>query len=186
MRSWAVIAATRPLRLMEASGRVDLQCANIQVRFKVRSQPRTQLQSCRAANCGEARIAHSQTTATRHPRQCNCSIDRRSRATFAANLSFQNSALFLGVAAFRQPSCRCQKHPCTNTAAPNLLSAKSGEPGRLRTSMRNRKPAANSSDRRALSGSVSLRLIARMFWRRAVVGSDMVAPMEPLTDACCT
>lgn len=82
-----------------------------------------------AALSMEAR-SHSQTIITRQPAVFNCSTAAASRATFLLNFSIQNSVLDLGVVATLQPSCRCQKQPCTKMTVRYFVRTMSGFPGR--------------------------------------------------------
>lgn len=101
------------------------------------------------------RIAHSQTTATRQPSARRSSTALPSRATVAANFSLQNSWFEDGTAASLQSLCRCQKHPCTKTAASKRGSKMSGRPGKSRACRRYRNPSLCSRFRRSNSGLVS-------------------------------
>lgn len=97
---------------------------------------------------------HSQTVATLQPASIRDWRDRSSRSIFLANLSAQNSGLVEGLVAFGQPGCRCQKHPCTKTTAPNFGNTRSGLPGRSFRWIRYRSPAACSALRSLSSGRV--------------------------------
>ncbi len=120
--------------------------------------PRSQRSSCRATTSTPAclRRAHSQTVATRQPAWSRSWRLRRSRSIFASNLALQNSWRVVGVVAYGQPVCRCQKQPCTRHTAPNRRNARSGVPGSLRSCSRNRIPRAWMARRRATSGRVFL------------------------------
>lgn len=69
---------------------------------------------------------------TRQPRRSKAREVSRSRATFRSNLLCQKPTLDLGVEALRHPACRCQKHPCTNSATRYFGNTTSGVPGRSR------------------------------------------------------
>jgi hypothetical protein len=88
---------------------------------------------------------------------------------FALNFSLQNAAFLVGLVVRAQPSCRCQKHPWTNTTHRLARLAKSGLPGRSRLCTRNRRPKAWASLRTASSAEVPLCLIRPM--RAEVAGS---------------
>jgi hypothetical protein len=57
------------------------------------------------------RSSHSQTVITRQPSLLSALVVLRSRSTFWLNFFNQNSRLLLGVYAYLQSKCRCQKHP---------------------------------------------------------------------------
>ena len=120
------------------------------------------------------RRAHSQTVATRQPAWSRSWWFRRSRSMFASNLAFQNSWRVLGVVAYGQPGCRCQKQPCTRHTAPNRRNTRSGVPGSLRSCRRNRSPRAWMARRRATSGRVFLLPIPAIM-RERVARSTMSA-----------
>lgn len=113
-------------------------------------------------------ISHSHTVIGVQPLRCSARMFRPSRLTVPSNLRCQNSELDLGVAANLQPGWRCQKHPCTKIAARYFGSTISGRPGRSFTCSLNRKPLRCKNRRTAISGPVSLPLIAAMFRERAV------------------
>jgi hypothetical protein len=91
---------------------------------------------------------------------------RLSRSTFPLSLASQNCCRVFGRTEFLHPLCRCQKHPCTNIAAPCRTRTMSGRPGKFRRLSENRKPSRWSTDRTRLSGRVSLPLMRLMFQLR--------------------
>ena len=99
-------------------------------------------------------VSQAQTTTLRHPRRVRSSIFRWSRATLAANFPCQNSVLVLGVVAWRQPGCRCQKQPWTKTATCRRAKTMSGVPGRPRPCNRYLRPRAHRAFLTISSGSV--------------------------------
>lgn len=103
---------------------------------------------------GDCRIAHSQTTPTRQPTPRRARIAAWSRSRLPASFLSQNSARDLGSWKDEQPSCRCQKHPCTNTAARHFGNRRSGFPGSDFECRRKRKPFLQSNRRIASSGFV--------------------------------
>ena len=120
--------------------------------------PRSQRSSwCVTASTAAClRRAHSQTVATRQPACSRSWRFGRSRSMFASNLACQNSRRVLGVVAYGQPECRCQKQPCTRHTARNRRNTRSGVPGSLRSCRRNRRPRAWMARLRASSGRVFL------------------------------
>ena len=98
-------------------------------------------------------------TRTRQPRARNASSLSRSRATFRLNFSDQKPILVLGSQANRQPSCLCQKQPCTNTTDRYLGNTRSGRPGRSFRCGRKRNPRRCAVRRTTTSGTVSRPLI---------------------------
>ena len=88
------------------------------------------------------RSAHSQTIATLQPSSSSRCRLRSSRSMLELNFSSQNSARVVGVVAYGQPSCRCQKQPWTKQTARNRRKTRSGVPGRLRSCRRYRSPRA--------------------------------------------
>jgi hypothetical protein len=112
------------------------------------------IRAARRASTSGLRAWHSHTTKVRHPAFLSARSWRRSRATLSANLAFQKDALLIGVVAYLHPRCRCQKHPCTNTAARCRAKTISGLPERDRECRRNRSPAACRARRTTISGLV--------------------------------
>ena len=149
--------------------------------------PRSQRSSCCAiATAACLRNAHSQTIATRQPAWSRSCRLRRSRSVFASNLARQNSWRVVGVVAYGQPECRCQKQPCTRHTAPNRRNTRSGVPGSLRSCRRNRSPRAWMACRRASSGRVFLLPIPAIM-RERVARSTMSAifvPARPTEERC--
>ena len=145
--------------------------------------PRSQLSSC-CATCDAAclRNAHSQTVATRQPARSRSCRLRWSRSVFASNLARQNSRRVVGVVAYGQPACRCQKQPCTRHTAPNRRNTRSGVPGSLRSCRRYRSPRAWMARRRASSGRVFLLPIPAIM-RERVARSTMSAIVVPARPA---
>lgn len=74
--------------------------------------------------------------------------------------------LLLGITAYLQPSCWCQKQPCTKMTVLYFGSTISGLPGRSLRLMRNLKPSLWRIDRIIFSGLVSLLLIRDITWLR--------------------
>jgi hypothetical protein len=115
-------------------------------------------------------VSHSQTINTRQPADRSVRCTRRSRATLAANLVSQNARRAFGVVVRRQPPCRCQKQPWTNTTACRLGSTISGRPGRIRffgPLIVNRRPSPCRRRRVINSGVVFLwrtRAMSRLRW----------------------
>lgn len=101
-------------------------------------------------------VSHSQMVMAFHPRASSSATFLTSRAVFASNLFCQNSVRVFGVVVRRQPTCRCQKHPCTNITA--FLAGKtiSGEPGKSRRCNRKRYPRECRSRLTTSSGLVFL------------------------------
>lgn len=99
-------------------------------------------------------VVHSQIVTTVKPAEISAFLTLRSRSTFRLNFARQNSTFERGVLAFGQFGCRCQKHPCTNTAMRRDRLARSGRPGRspLRSVYRN--PISRATRRTASSGAV--------------------------------
>lgn len=58
---------------------------------------------------------------------------RLSRSMFPWNFRLQKLPFVRGVVVYRQPSCRCQKQPWTNTKALYFGNTMSGEPGSFLT-----------------------------------------------------
>lgn len=98
--------------------------------------------------------SHSHTSKTRQPAAIRWSLFRASRITLPRNFSAQNSTLVAGIVAYRQPSWRCQKQPCTKMHALYLASTISGCPTNALTWSRNLKPWACSNFRIFSSGLV--------------------------------
>lgn len=117
----------------------------------------SRLASLSTAVPGSRRSTHSHTTKTRQPAACRATLSRRSRRTLASNLSCQNSRRVVGVLAYLQPGCRCQKQPCTKIAAPYFGRIRSGRPGRFRGCRRKRKPIRCNPLRTSSSGLVCSR-----------------------------
>ena len=103
---------------------------------------------------------------------------RRSRSVFASNVARQNSGRVVGVVAYGQPACRCQKQPCTRHTARNRRNTRSGVPGSLRSCRRYRSPRAWMARRRASSGRVFLLPIPAIM-RERVARSTMSAIVVP-------
>ncbi len=141
--------------------------------------PRSQSSSCCATSTAAClRKAHSQTVATRQPAWSRSFRLRRSRLVFPSNLARQNSSRVVGVVAYGQPACRCQKQPCTRHTAPNRRNTRSGVPGSLRSCRRYRSPRAWMARRRASSGRVFLLPIPAIM-RERVARSTMSAIVVP-------
>ena len=105
---------------------------------------------------------HSQIVRTAQPAFRSALSFRRSRATLSLNFFVQNSTRVLGVVAFAQLLCRCQKQPLTKTTVRYFGRTMSGVPGRSLRCKRKRRPRACSICRTAISAPVSERLTARM------------------------
>ena len=142
---------------------------------KAGALPRSHHSNC-SATFGAAclRSAHSQTVATRQPAWSRSCRLRRSRSVFASNFARQNSCRVVGVVAYGQPACRCQKQPCTRHTAPNRRNTRSGVPGSFRSCRRYRSPRAWMARRRSSSGRVFLLPIPAIM-RERVARSTMSA-----------
>ena len=141
--------------------------------------PRSQSSSCCATSTAAClRKAHSQTVATRQPPWSRSCRLRRSRSVFASNLARQNSWRVVGVVAYGQPACWCQKQPCTRHTAPNRRNTRSGVPGSFRSCRRYRSPRAWMARRSASSGRVFLLPIPAIM-RERVARSTMSAIVVP-------
>lgn len=114
----------------------------------------------RSATAFWSLVSHSQITMTLHPSSRRRASLRSSRATVAWNLLSQYSSRVLGLEAYLQLGCRCQKHPCTNMTERYRGNTRSGQPGRSRRCMRNRYPSLWEIRRTTNSGLVS-RLLTR-------------------------
>lgn len=101
-------------------------------------------------------VSHSQIVITRQPASTNSILTCWSRVTLVSNLPCQKSVRDLGVDAFEQPGCRCQKQPCTNIATRCFGKTRSGRPGRFLRCRRKRRPSAWAARRTRISGKVSL------------------------------
>jgi hypothetical protein len=97
-------------------------------------------------------VWHSQITATRHPKVLNSDFTRASRLTLEEN--FLAQYFEEGAVAFRQPGCRCQKHPCTKSANFRFGKIISGLPGKSRRWILKRKPRACAAFLTRISGDV--------------------------------
>ena len=105
--------------------------------------PRNHRSSCPATSpAAGLRNAHSQTIPTRQPAWSRSRRLRRSRSVFASNLARQNLSRVVGVVVYWQPTCRCQKQPCTKHTATNRGNTRSGVPGSFRSCRRYRSPRA--------------------------------------------
>ena len=141
--------------------------------------PRSHHSNCSAtSSAGCLRSAHSQTVATRQPAWSRSCRLRRSRSVFASNFARQNSGRVVGVVAYGQPACRCQKQPCIRHTARNRRNTRSGVPGSLRSCRRYRSPRAWMARRRASSGRVFLLPIPAIM-RERVARSTMSAIVVP-------
>ena len=162
-------------------------CGTGGLESNTRALPRSQRSSCSATSTAAClRKAHSQTVATRQPAWSRSCRLRRSRSVFASNLARQNSWRVVGVVAYEQPACRCQKQPCTRHTAPNRRNTRSGVPGSLRSCRRYRSPRAWMARRRASSGRVFLLRIPAIM-RERVARSTMSAifvPARPTEEHC--
>ena len=143
------------------------------------AQPRNHRSSCPATSpAAGLRNAHSQTIPTRQPAWSRSRRLRRSRSVFASNLARQNLSRVVGVVVYGQPTCRCQKQPCTKHTATNRGNTRSGVPGSLRSCRRYRSPRAWTARRSASSGRVSLLPIPAIM-RERVARSTMSAIVVP-------
>ena len=113
--------------------------------------------SSRARNSEAAILSssHSQIVLTLQPSRRSLRSFAMSRALLPSSFGSQNRLLLCGILPFRQ-RCACQKQPLTCKAVEYFGSTMSGQPGRLRTWRRNRKPIAWSARRTVTSGRVSL------------------------------
>jgi len=93
-------------------------------------RPLVSARASRRATRSSSASSHSHTVMTRQPSDRSSSPMRPSRATLPLSFASQNGRLVLGMEAFRQPSCWCQKHPCTKTTACRAGSTMSGLPGK--------------------------------------------------------
>ena len=75
------------------------------------------------------RTPHSQTTAARHPAAASAATWLASRSWFRRSLSSQKEVRVFGKRKKGQPSCLCQKQPCTKITARRLAKTMSGFPG---------------------------------------------------------
>lgn len=114
-------------------------------------------------SCCSSRVWHSHTISTRHPALRRAAAVRRSRATFASNLSDQKRIRDFGQYENLQPAWRCQKQPCTNMMVRYIGRTMSGEPGMSFRCTRNRYPSRWRVDLTISSGRVSVPLIRDMF-----------------------
>ena len=112
--------------------------------------------------------------ATLHPSLSRVCCALTSRSTFFANFGSQKSSLLLGVYAYLQPGCLCQKQPWTNRHNRCLENTKSGFPGRSFLCRRYRSPISWHTDRTTNSGCVFLPLIIDMIFERCA-GETMSA-----------
>lgn len=117
---------------------------------------RTHEMTCAPAVSASHFNAHSHTTRTRHPASDRSPIALASLRWLACSFDSQNSGLVAGNRNNGQPSWRCQKHPCTKTAAFQRRSTISGRPGKVLACKRKRSPADQSARRTSSSGAVSL------------------------------
>lgn len=101
-----------------------------------------------------SRVAHSQTTSTRHPASLSSLICLKSRSVFRVSFSCQNSVLDFGRRKFRHPLWACQKHPWMSITDLYFGRTMSGEPGRSLACRRYLKPEAWSPWRTTISGFV--------------------------------
>ena len=111
-------------------------------------------------------VSHSHTTRVFHPCLSSSLLTISCRLTVFWNFFVQKSCLLLGVYAYLQPGCRCQKQPWTKITALYLGKTISGQPGSLLTWIRNLYPILWSMERTITSGFVSLPLILDMFQLR--------------------
>ena len=74
-------------------------------------------------------IVHSHTIKHLMPRFNNSAFTMVSRWTLSSNFFCQNSMRLLGIYAYLQPECRCQKQPLTKIAVLYLRRKISGCPG---------------------------------------------------------
>ncbi len=89
-----------------------------------------------ATNPGMSRSSHSQTTIAFQPNYRRRWSLTASLSRLPRNLGPQNSCLDLGIRASAQPSCMCQKNPCTKTTLWRLGNTISGFPGSRETCRR--------------------------------------------------
>ena len=77
-------------------------------------------------------VQHSQTSMTVQPRASSSSTVLSSRNLLPSSFGRQKSSFVFGIRASLQfgSGCRCQKHPCTNSAMPRRRKTRSGFPGR--------------------------------------------------------
>ncbi len=99
-------------------------------------------------------VSHCQITSVRHPCAPSSNRTRRSRSTFRSNFACQKSSRDLGCVAFLQPSCRCQKQPCTKIATFHRGNTRSGVPGKSVRCSLNLKPSEWATRRTLSSGTV--------------------------------
>lgn len=118
-----------------------------------------------------SRIPHSQMTMTRQPASVRSRQLRRSRAILPSNFSCQNSRLVEGVVQYLQPTCRCQKHPCTKITVLNLGNTRSGFPGSRASWSRYLNPALCRALLITSSGLVSFPRIDAMIRERVLVST---------------
>src|SRR6266705_447757 len=102
---------------------------------------------------------------TLQPRRFRARRTLLSRRTLDASLRIQYDRFAEGV--FDRHPWRCQKQPCTNSAARSSGSTKSGFPGRSPACLRNRIPIALRADATRRSGPVLRPLTATIALRRS-------------------
>lgn len=117
-------------------------------------------------------ISHCHTTNAVQPSSRSRDSLRRSLATFASNFLAQKFACVFGIEDSRQPSCRCQKHPCTKTTILAFEKTRSGVPGSESTCSRYRSPARWSWRLRRSSGAVFILGTARMIRLRVARSTE--------------
>lgn len=113
-------------------------------------------------------VSHSQTTCTRHPSATKAATFRSSRRALPSSLLRQNSRRVFGSRFALQPSCRCQKQPCTKTTFRRDRNTRSGRPGKSFACSRYRYPIPCTRRRTSNSGLVSFErilLINSLRWR---------------------
>ncbi len=127
---------------------------------------RTQATAMAPVASGSSFSAHSHTTSTRHAALERVRIALMSRALFAESLASQKSDLVAGSRNSGHPSWRCQKQPCTKTAARHFGRTTSGRPGNALACKRKRNPACQNACLIRSSGPVFLPRIFDMVSER--------------------
>lgn len=126
---------------------------------------------------------HSHMTITFHPMSSSCFLCNTSFLTFLSNFSTQNSVRVLGVVAYLQPSCRCQKQPFIKIAVLYFGSTTSGFPGYLLSFFLNRNPLEKSQLLTCTSILVSLPFIRLIFQLRCSFETISAILHLPVTDS---
>ncbi len=106
--------------------------------------------------------SHPKTLITFHPKAMSAVLFFSSLALFFKIFSVHHSVLVLGITKYLQPSCPCQKQPCTMMMVLYLGRMMSGFPGSFLSHNLYRSPMENKNFLTISSGLVSLPLIRLM------------------------